>query len=169
MKLAASINRAFTLIELLVTVAILALLASLLLGSLAQAKAKAHNIQCISNLRHLALGLKMAIDGDEGRLAFETDARGNTQVAFQAYAASEQGKWWATKWGRTSEASLCPAAPVRKVADRPVHAHQPPASRYPGATRAAWVVTEGGQQRLLVSRSGTGRKLSAVGGRLCAQ
>lgn len=48
----------FTVLELLVTVAIVAILATLLLIGISQAKDRAKNIQCVSNLRQLGIALQ---------------------------------------------------------------------------------------------------------------
>jgi len=96
----------FTLTELLVTVAIIAILATLLLGALSQAKAKGQSVICRGNLRQQALGFKMAVDSDSGRLQYRHE---------DVFGQSAQFKWWTEDWGVASKASVCPSAPDRRT------------------------------------------------------
>jgi prepilin-type N-terminal cleavage/methylation domain-containing protein/prepilin-type processing-associated H-X9-DG protein len=64
-------QNAFTLLELLVVIGIIAILASLLLPALAQAKSKAKQTVCLNTLRQLSTGLTLYVDENDDVLPRE--------------------------------------------------------------------------------------------------
>jgi prepilin-type processing-associated H-X9-DG protein/prepilin-type N-terminal cleavage/methylation domain-containing protein len=82
--------RAFSLVELLVVMAIVAVLASLLLPGLSQSKATAQRVNCLSNLRQMAIAAHSFVD-DEG---------GAYPVAY--YFATQDGVSYAYNWDLTT-------------------------------------------------------------------
>jgi prepilin-type N-terminal cleavage/methylation domain-containing protein len=88
--------KGFTLIELLVVIAVIAVLAALLLPALSGAKSRAQQIQCISNLRQIALAGTM-YNSDTG----------------QVFADTSYGSLWfqaIDPYGITNGVMFCPAA-----------------------------------------------------------
>jgi prepilin-type N-terminal cleavage/methylation domain-containing protein/prepilin-type processing-associated H-X9-DG protein len=60
--------KGFTLVELLVVISVIAMLASLLLPALSSAKAKAHGVGCLSNLKQMTLAWTMYVHDHQDNL-----------------------------------------------------------------------------------------------------
>lgn len=81
----ARLSSGFTLIELLVVIAIIAILAALLLPALAASKAKAKRIECVNNLRQVAVGFRIWSNEMEEKFPW--------QVASTNGGAMDSGDW----------------------------------------------------------------------------
>lgn len=101
------LKNAFTLIELLVVIAIIAILAAILFPVFAQAREKARNISCISNLRQLGTAFQMYLQDFDEKVMSRYDACPQTGPV-----NADQKLWTASlqPYVKNKQIMICPSA-----------------------------------------------------------
>src|SRR5690242_16187613 len=95
MKRTSAKRRAFTLIELLVVIAIIAILAAILFPVFAQAREKARQATCLSNMKQLGLAFRMYLQDYDGYFPGRAGGVTNTTARpdFGTTPNSNLGHW----------------------------------------------------------------------------
>ena len=121
-------SEAFTLIELLVVIAIIAILAAILFPVFAQAREKARQTSCLSNIKQIDLALQMYAQDFDGVFCRAKQIDINSAAAYNPTTLlapdtetdpAKQRKIWAgvlQPYIKNTQVFICPSAAIRPVA-----------------------------------------------------
>jgi len=116
-------KKKFTLIELLVVIAIIAILASMLLPALNEAREKAKTISCVNNLKNISLATTNYCDDYDGFFPSVSTSSPPWNYTIAGYLGKKYGpgQWW-TELSRTKipEVLHCPKAEYQPVQGMPI-------------------------------------------------
>jgi prepilin-type N-terminal cleavage/methylation domain-containing protein/prepilin-type processing-associated H-X9-DG protein len=112
-------NQAFTLIELLVVIAIIAILAAILFPVFAQAREKARQTSCLSNLKQLGTAVMMYVQDYDEMFPLQSQAPyatcpGRTTGHYALEDGCQYPTWFGSllTYTKNREINVCPSAPV---------------------------------------------------------
>ena len=111
----------FTLIELLVVIAIIAILAAILFPVFAQAREKARQISCVSNVRQMGIAVSMYVQDQEGYPMMSSPSSFSPRTRWPDYIYP---------YVKNEQLFACPSAPEDLF--RNGWAHNPAAKKYGG-------------------------------------
>src|SRR5262245_1984596 len=99
-------SRGFTLIELLSVIAIIAILAALLLPALAQGKARAKRIQCVSQLHQAGIGFHGFAHDHQGKFPMQASSDGSAPLDYAVATNADYSLGLALRYWRDLEGEL---------------------------------------------------------------
>jgi len=124
--------RAFTLIELLVVIAIIAILAAMLLPALAKAKSRAHQANCLSNLKQAGIALNLYVDDNNNHFPYvsvdatvidPSDTSGS-KIIWTKFLGPYLPKRGGKLTSQESQVFICPATVFRNLTTGIVPVHE---------------------------------------------
>ncbi|MCS7225029.1 MAG: DUF1559 domain-containing protein, partial [Armatimonadetes bacterium] len=112
MKVTRGNGRAFTLIELLVVIAIIAVLASILFPVFSQAREKARQTACVSNMKNLSLAVTQYVQDHDEAFPFHRTPCYAGGIGVYRTVFFGAGDWYETvyTYGRSWDIYRCPSA-----------------------------------------------------------